>query len=95
MTRTALVVLGIGAALLFILPLNWSERRFTMNWNEAARIDWGTIILFGCGIALGTLLSDTGLAETIGTGVADALGFSSLVAVTAVSALGLAKSPTE
>jgi sodium-dependent dicarboxylate transporter 2/3/5 len=77
----------IGAALLFILPLNWSERRFTMNWNEAARIDWGTIILFGCGIALGTLLSDTGLAETIGTSVADALGFSSLVAVTAVSAL--------
>ncbi|HEX5849316.1 MAG TPA: SLC13 family permease, partial [Rubrobacter sp.] len=77
----------IGAALLFILPLNWSERRFTMNWNEAARIDWGTIILFGCGIALGTLLSDTGLAETIGTGVADTLGFSSLAAVTAVSAL--------
>jgi sodium-dependent dicarboxylate transporter 2/3/5 len=31
----------IGAALLFILPLNWSERRFTMNWNDAAKIDWG------------------------------------------------------
>src|SRR5215203_662991 len=77
----------IGAALLFILPINWAERRFTINWNEAARIDWGTIILFGCGIALGTLLSDTGLAETIGTGVADTLGFTSLVAVTAVSAL--------
>ena len=77
----------IGAALLFILPINWAERRFTMNWNQAARIDWGTIILFGSGIALGTLLSDTGLAETIGTGVADALGFSSLLAVSAVSAL--------
>jgi sodium-dependent dicarboxylate transporter 2/3/5 len=77
----------IGAALLFILPINWAERRFTINWNQAARIDWGTIILFGSGIALGTLLSDTGLAETIGTGVADALGFSSLVAVSAVSAL--------
>ena len=77
----------IGAALLFLLPTNWSERRFTMNWNEAARIDWGTIILFGCGIALGTLLSDTGLAETIGTGIANGLGFTSLVAVSAVSAL--------
>jgi solute carrier family 13 (sodium-dependent dicarboxylate transporter), member 2/3/5 len=77
----------IGAALLFILPINWAERRFTINWNQAARIDWGTIILFGCGIALGTLLSDTGLAETIGTGVADAFGFSSLLAVSAVSAL--------
>jgi sodium-dependent dicarboxylate transporter 2/3/5 len=58
-----------------------------MNWNEAARIDWGTILLFGCGIALGTLLADTGLAETLGTGISDTLGFTSLVAVSAVSAI--------
>ena len=77
----------IAAALLFLLPINWAERRFTMNWNEAARIDWGTVILFGCGIALGTLLSDTGLAEVIGKGIADAFGFTSLLAVSAVSAL--------
>jgi solute carrier family 13 (sodium-dependent dicarboxylate transporter), member 2/3/5 len=77
----------VAAALLFLLPLNWSERRFTMNWNEAARIDWGTVILFGCGIALGTLLSDTGLAEIIGNGIADTFGFTSLAAVAAVSAL--------
>ncbi len=77
----------IAAALLFLLPINWSERRFTMTWNQAVRIDWGTVILFGCGIALGTLLSDTGLAELIGNGIADAFGFTSLVAVSAVSAL--------
>jgi sodium-dependent dicarboxylate transporter 2/3/5 len=77
----------IAAALLFILPVNWAERRFTLNWNEAARIDWGTIILFGSGITLGTLLSDTGLAETMGTGIANALGFTSLLAVSAVAAL--------
>ena len=77
----------VAAALLFLLPISWAERRFTMNWNEAARIDWGTVILFGCGIALGTLLSDTGLAEVIGTGIADLFGFTSLLAVSAVSAL--------
>jgi solute carrier family 13 (sodium-dependent dicarboxylate transporter), member 2/3/5 len=77
----------IAAVLLFILPVNWAERRFTMNWNEAARIDWGTIILFGAGITLGTLLSETGLAETMGTGIAKALGFTSLLAVSAVAAL--------
>src|SRR5918999_2639957 len=77
----------IAVALLFLLPVNWAERRFTMNWNEAVRIDWGTIILFGCGIALGTLLSDTGLAEVIGKGIADLFGFTSLLAVSAVSGL--------
>jgi sodium-dependent dicarboxylate transporter 2/3/5 len=77
----------VAAALLFILPVNWAERRFTLNWNEAARIDWGTIILFGSGIALRTMLSDSGLAETLGKGIAETLGFTSLVAVSAVAAL--------
>jgi sodium-dependent dicarboxylate transporter 2/3/5 len=77
----------VAASLLFLLPVNWAERRFTMNWNEAAGIDWGTILLFGCGIALGTLMGETGFAEVIGTSIADTLGFTSLLAITGVSAL--------
>ncbi|QIN80440.1 DASS family sodium-coupled anion symporter [Rubrobacter marinus] len=77
----------IAAALLFILPVSWRDRRFTMNWNQAVRIDWGTVILFGCGIALGTLLSSTGLADVIGNGIANTLGVTSLLAVAGVSAL--------
>jgi sodium-dependent dicarboxylate transporter 2/3/5 len=76
------VVAIVAAALLFLLPVNWSERRFTLTWNEAVRIDWGTILLFGAGITLGKLLSDTGLAKTIGNGITNALGFTSLLAVT-------------
>ncbi len=79
------VVAIIAASLLFLLPVNWSERRFTMNWNEAVRIDWGTILLFGAGITLGTLLSQTGLAETIGTGISQGLGFTSLLTITALA----------
>ncbi|CAN5301168.1 hypothetical protein BH24ACT19_BH24ACT19_06810 [soil metagenome] len=60
------VVAILAASLLFLLPVNWSERRFTLTWNEAVRIDWGTILLFGAGITLGSLLSQTGLARTIG-----------------------------
>jgi solute carrier family 13 (sodium-dependent dicarboxylate transporter), member 2/3/5 len=77
----------IAAVLLFLLPVNWRERRFTMTWNDAVKIDWGTIILFGSGIALGTLLTETGLAETIGNGIADTFGFTSVIAVSAVSAV--------
>ena len=79
------VVAILAASLLFLLPVNWSERRFTMNWNEAVRIDWGTILLFGAGITLGTLLSDTGLARTIGQAIAEGLGVTSLVAITVLA----------
>jgi solute carrier family 13 (sodium-dependent dicarboxylate transporter), member 2/3/5 len=75
------VVAVLAAGLLFVLPLSWPERRFTLNWNEAARIDWGTILLFGSGIALGNLMSKTGLAKKIGEGLSDTLNVSSEITI--------------
>ncbi|MGP3920779.1 SLC13 family permease [Nonomuraea sp. 10N515B] len=77
------IVAVLGAALLFVLPTDWGKREFTLNWSDAARIDWGTIVLFGTGIIFGSLLEDTGLAKTIGSSAASALGLASVFAITA------------
>ena len=74
----------LAVALLFLLPVNWKERKFTISWNQAARIDWGTVLLFGGGIVLGAMLSETGLAEQIGTSISDALGVSTIFGITVV-----------
>lgn len=76
-----------GASLLFLLPTDWPQREFTLRWKDAAAIDWGTVVLFGTGIIFGSLLADTGLAETIGTSVAEALGLTSVVAITIFAVL--------
>ena len=76
------VVAVLGASLLFMLPVDWQSREFTLTWGDAARIDWGTIVLFGTGVIFGTLLEETGLAETIGKGSYNALGIGSAVAIT-------------
>lgn len=76
-----------GAALLFLLPTDWEQREFTLRWKDAAAIDWGTIVLFGTGIIFGSLLADTGLAETIGDSVAESLGLTSVVAITIFAVL--------
>ena len=59
----------IGALLLFILPLDWRARRFTLTWSEAVQIDWGIVLLYGGGLAMGQgiavwLPSQTSLALT-------------------------------
>jgi sodium-dependent dicarboxylate transporter 2/3/5 len=59
----------LGALLLFILPVDWEARRFTLRWEEAVRIDWGIILLFGGGLSLGGLAFSTGLAESVGRGI--------------------------
>jgi sodium-dependent dicarboxylate transporter 2/3/5 len=58
-----------GAILLFLLPVNWRGRQFTLRWKEAVRIDWGIILLFGGGLAMGELAFSTGLAEAMGRGI--------------------------
>jgi sodium-dependent dicarboxylate transporter 2/3/5 len=74
----------VAAALLFVLPIDWARRKFTISWNQAAGIDWGTVLLFGGGIVLGGLLSQTGLAKVVGESISDSLGVSNLFGVTVV-----------
>ena len=59
----------IGALLLFVLPVDWRARRFTLTWDEAVRIDWGIVLLYGGGLSLGTLAFQTGVADALGTGI--------------------------
>jgi sodium-dependent dicarboxylate transporter 2/3/5 len=79
------VVALLAAVLLFVLPVRLREAEFTLSWDEAARIDWGTILLFGGGLALGTLMFETGVARVMGEGLARQLGASSLWGLTFAS----------
>jgi sodium-dependent dicarboxylate transporter 2/3/5 len=81
------IVAVLGASLLFILPVNWKQRQATLTWSDAAKIDWGTILLFGTGIIFGALLAETGLAETIGQGASENLNITNIVAITVFSAI--------
>ena len=82
-------VVGIaGAALLFVLPATTrsvagSPRpRPVLEWGEATQIDWGTILLFGGGLALGDLAFQTGLSAWIGQGVLEVTGVRSEIGLT-------------
>jgi sodium-dependent dicarboxylate transporter 2/3/5 len=79
------VVAILAAAMLFLLPTDWAARKFTLGWESAARIDWGTILLFGGGLSLGQLMFTTGLAGHIGSGLVQASGTDSLWGITAAS----------
>jgi len=79
----------LGAALLFLLPGDSGQRAIT--WEDAVKIDWGVVLLYGGGFALGVLSFDTGLAEAVGRGITGLLpiqgGFGLLVASTIAAVL--------
>jgi len=59
------VIAIFAAILLFILPVNWKEGIFTMNWEWAEKIPWGILILFGGGLCLSAAFIKSGLAKLI------------------------------
>ncbi|MBX3469007.1 MAG: DASS family sodium-coupled anion symporter [Planctomycetes bacterium] len=75
----------VASSLLFLIPA--APGRPTLTWREAARIDWGTLLLLGGGLALGDLMRRTGLVDVVGVGVVRSLGIESLWVLTFVAAL--------
>jgi len=76
-----------AAILLFVLPSGDRSRPKLMTWEDAGRLPWGVLILFGGGLSLAAAVSDSGLALWLGESLAplNALG----IAVLVVSAVTL------
>ena len=61
------VVAVVAGCLLFVLPGGSARvRRPALTWDEAIRIDWSLILLFGGGVLLGKLAKQTGLVDEWG-----------------------------
>lgn len=85
----------VGAVLLFLLPADRRTKQPTIVWEQAVRIDWGTILLFGGGLSIGALAFSTGLAETMGRGLTGWLPTHSTLAYTTLfTALAIVLSET-
>lgn len=77
-----------GAAMLATAPLFFlhdEKGELVLPWDEARKVDWGIIMLFGGGIALGVQMFDTGLAETLGRGFIELTGVRDVWALTALA----------
>ncbi len=59
------VIAIIGVLLFYIVPVDVKNWKFTLDWETNVKIPWGTLLLFGGGLALGTALDRTGGAAFI------------------------------
>ncbi len=75
-----------GALLLFIIPANWQQREFLLDWKTAVKIPWDILILFGGGFALAKGFSDSGLTTFI-AGQLSILTGSHIIVIVAVVTL--------
>ncbi|NJC25867.1 SLC13 family permease [Neolewinella antarctica] len=60
------IIAVTSAIILFLLPARGGERKL-VTWEEAVKLPWGIILLFGGGLALASGFQESGLAEWIAT----------------------------
>lgn len=60
------IIAVVAGVALFLVPAANGKKRALVNWEEAVKLPWGILLLFGGGLAIAQGFKDTGLAEWIG-----------------------------
>ncbi len=59
----------LGALSLFLLPSGEPRGDRILDISVLRRVDWSTLLLFGGGLSLGSMMFDSGLARALGEGI--------------------------
>jgi len=81
------IIAIIAALLLFLIPSKNRKGKKLLTWDEAVKIPWGIIILFGGGMALAKAFTDTGLANWIASQITVFEGVAVILFVLIVTAM--------
>ena len=67
-----MIIAVAGAVAMFLIPAGDAEHpdRRLLDWETAAELPWGVVLLFGGGLSLAAAIQATGLAAWLGTALA-------------------------
>ncbi len=80
------VIAMVAGVSLFIIP-NQDRSRRLIEWDEALKLPWGIILLFGGGMALAKGFTSTGLAEWIAVQMTHLNGLSVIILILSLVAI--------
>ena len=81
------VIAIFGTILLFIIPADWKQGTFILDWKTAVKIPWDIVILFGGGFAIAKGFAKSGLAQYITASLTGLDSLSMIVFITLVTLL--------
>ncbi|MEO2267602.1 DASS family sodium-coupled anion symporter [Pseudoalteromonas sp. YIC-656] len=76
-----------AAIIMFILPSGQKEQSQLLCWNDASRLPWGVLLLFGGGLSLASAVSSSGLAQWLGESLAPIGGMGVLLLIISATLL--------
>ena len=74
-----------GAVAMFLVPSTDPEDPMLMRWRYTEKLPWGVLLLFGGGLSLARAVTETGLAQWLGTDL-QAIGMLPMAAIVVIVA---------
>ena len=74
-----------SALVLFAAPAVWSKREFLLDWDQAVKLPWGILLLFGGGLSLAAAVRSGGVDQYIGSSISRFSSVPPLVLVVVVT----------
>lgn len=81
-----------GALLMFLIPVQRGRLTPALTWDDAERLPWSVLVLFGGGLSLADALSNTGVATWMGESMSAAGTLPILVTVALITTVVVALS---
>ncbi|MEX2182030.1 MAG: DASS family sodium-coupled anion symporter [Gemmatimonadaceae bacterium] len=78
-----------GAILMFLVPVERGRLTPALRWEDAERLPWSVLILFGGGLSLAHALSTTGMAAWLGNSMTALVALPVVVIIVAITAVVL------
>jgi solute carrier family 13 (sodium-dependent dicarboxylate transporter), member 2/3/5 len=76
----------IAGVALFVIPVDVAEREFVLDWDTAAQLPWGILVLFGGGLSLAAAIEANAVAEYLGAQATVLDGLPPVVLVAVIAA---------
>lgn len=81
------IIAMTGGIILFMLPSGLKDKKRLLNWEDASKLPWGIILLFGGGLALAEAFDISGLAQWIGQNLTGLAGMGVFLTILILVAL--------
>ena len=81
------IIAMAGGVILFLIPSGEEKNKKLINWEDATRLPWGIVLLFGGGLALAEAFEQSGLAQWIGENMSALSGLGAFAVILLVVTL--------
>ncbi|MHA6800227.1 SLC13 family permease [Bounagaea algeriensis] len=79
----------IAAIVCFLLPVRPRRDQMLMRWEDASDVPWGILLMFGGGLSMSAMITQSGLSDWLGSHVAGLRGVPPILLVILVAGLVL------